>query len=113
MTKLTIPITGRAPALLEADDWPIIASTESWTGQYRNDAGRIWEVEVRAHADGRRIVHGRYITRWQGERDLEVGELVPPEGDLIDVLHGLVEDIGGDDRLVQGVLDSLPPEPLP
>lgn len=112
MTKLAIPITGRAPALIDADDWPIIASAEYFTGQYRRDAGRIWEVEVRAHDDGRRIVHGRYTTRWQGERDREVGELVPPEGDLIDALHGVVEDIGGDDRLVQGVLDSLPAEPL-
>lgn len=58
--KKTIEITlsDRAPVKVDPQLWPIIASAETWNGEYKSQANYIRWIKVREHADGRRLVYG-------------------------------------------------------
>lgn len=56
--KKTIKITmsDRAPLQIVAEDWPVVASADWFSGQHECQANEEAFVRVREHADGRRIV---------------------------------------------------------
>jgi hypothetical protein len=111
-----IRLSGRPPARILKTNWPIIASGSYYQGQFESQANRRSYVAVRQHADGRVIVHGRYTTCWQGERDAYAGVLLgyaPNAETLIATIREVVEDLGyGGDVLANDVIQDLPADDL-
>ena len=109
---LHITLTGRAPVTIVKADWPRIARAEDNDAtQPGNQPNRTWTLTVRRHADGRAIVYGEYSTAWQGESDIDAGELLAPGDDIPAAVHRVAETIGRPD-LAQYCLADLPPETL-
>jgi hypothetical protein len=98
--------------MVDEDRWPVIARAESFEGEYAHQSNRTYALTVRKHPDGRMIVHGSYVTRWQGERDRYAGVLVTAEGDVVAAIHQVAEDIGAPEHLSSDCVASLPSEEL-
>lgn len=63
--KITIAMSERAPLKIDPEIWPLIASAKAHDGQVECQANRVRVINVREHADGRRIVYG-YLARGNG-----------------------------------------------
>jgi hypothetical protein len=55
---VTITLSERSPVKIDPEQWPIIASAETWNGQHKSQANYIRWIKVREHTDGRRIIYG-------------------------------------------------------
>jgi hypothetical protein len=93
---LTITLTGRPPVKIKKDDWPVVASAsenDRHGAQIGNEPNREddWDLKVREHEDGRRIVYGIYdhSTAWQNESGLNIrgGELIDKDADVVEAIQ--------------------------
>lgn len=105
-----ITLTAHPPIRIVEADWLTIAWTSVPT------TGRHATLRVREHRDGRRIVYGKFVTRWQGERDVAAGEVVPPtsdQGATIAAIQRVAAALAFQiEALAQGCIASLPAEDL-
>lgn len=95
---LIITLTGRAPAKIREDSWPIIAMSKDRI--YEQMAPhRDWEIYfcVRGHADGRALVSAayKYNTRYRGDVPVthEVGRLFDAGTDLAAAVTETAEEL--------------------
>ncbi len=111
-----ITLTDQPPVRIRDEDWPEIARAElapSSSG-WEKDATRRGHLRVRRHADGRTLVYGWHVTRWQGERDASAGVYLAAGAtgaDLITAIHTVAAGIGWP-RLAQLAIEDLPPVDL-
>ena len=57
---ITISMSERRPVTIDTSNWPVVARANAWDNQYEFQANHVWEIAVREHADGRRIVYCEY-----------------------------------------------------
>lgn len=115
-TKIrTITLTDRPPVRIKEENWPRIASAHLHNSRsgIESDASRNWYLNLRQHADGRRILYGKHTTHWQGERYLFGGELLSPGDDVASVARRVSETIGYEEPdLARELLADMPAEDL-
>lgn len=101
MEKITISMTNTAPVRIDPELWPIVAegSSRAWEGEHDFQANRKWSVriEVRQHADGRRILAGRYqfVTNWQAEAGVKIhaGYVLSADADIVEWINAVGEGL--------------------
>lgn len=118
---LTITLSERRPVTIVARDWPIIASVESHDGKVFVQANTEWAIEVREHADGRRIVYGWRQAggggQYAGWRGADGGFIVdaadgkPDEAETVRAIRRVGGVIGRDD-LAAECIGELPAEAI-
>jgi hypothetical protein len=59
-TKITIAMSERRPVTIDRKAWPVVAWAKAWDNQHECQANHVWEIAVREHADGRRLVYCEY-----------------------------------------------------
>lgn len=104
--KLTITMSERRPLTIVSAEWPVIARGEWYSGQYDFQAFDGCWIQVREHADGRRIVYG-YAGDWDGggrpDRESRRGGFLVPGVDGQPDEQETVRAI----RRVAGVIDGV------
>jgi hypothetical protein len=77
---ITITMSETAPVKVDPEQWPIIASAETHDGKVVYQANTEWVIEVREHADGRRLVYGSQSAgrggQYAGYRGKDAGYLI-------------------------------------
>lgn len=107
----TITLTDRAPVKIWDDEWPIIAEASNHDGQVESQANRRKWIKVREHADGRRIVYGRYSTQFQHERDAAGGALTDAAG-TVAAIRAVADEVIDDAQLGDECIADLPAEEI-
>ena len=82
----TITLTDARPVKIVEDEWPIIASAETWR---EHEASEKWSVRVREHDDGRRIVYG---VRQSGGGGMPLGYRGAAGGSIVPARDGAPDD---------------------
>lgn len=116
--KLQINLTGRPPVIIVPDDWPLI--TESYRTESEGERGeprlRTTEafIRVRKHADGRKIVYGRYehsSAYHEPNRTVYAGYVLDPDDDVIPAIEAVGAELADsqvpNDELLDGAIDDL------
>lgn len=111
-SRRTITLTGRRPVSISEDDWPEIAHGTVSDASRGNDWTRKADLRVRQHADGRAVVYGTSISKWQGERDESAGELVPAGGDIDGAVRRVAGHLPSSEQLAHATLADMPAEEL-
>ncbi|MDQ3170807.1 MAG: hypothetical protein M3Q55_11770 [Acidobacteriota bacterium] len=68
--KISFPLSDRRPISIVEADWPIVARADWHSGEHECQANEVAHVEVREHADGRRVV---FASRGRGPGGMAVG----------------------------------------
>ena len=111
--KLTITLTGRPPVKIAKDEWPIVASGDSWSGGgCEAQANRTYKIKVRQHADGRAIVYGVFNSQWQNEDDRRGGELLAAGEDIAAAIERVGDDCGITESAIRACIADLPAEEI-
>jgi hypothetical protein len=111
MPTTTITLTDRPPVEVDTDEWPQIAGAWHHDGEVEAQALHHYGLEVREHADGRRLVYGVYTTVFPGETDLRHGELLDEPADTtVGAIHRTAERIHAPQHLADECIASLPAE---
>ena len=108
---LVITMTGRPPVRIRKSQWSIIAKADGWEGQYQSQSHRTWHIKVR-QKENRYIVYGTHITAWTNERDIRVGYLADNMEEVLDLIHKVVDEIGGHERMANDCIADLPAEEI-
>jgi hypothetical protein len=109
----TVTLTGRPPVRIREDQWPVIAADRWWNGEIECQANRSGWLKVRRHEDGRTIVYGGYVTRWQGESDRRGGELLAAATgqEIADAIHRVASDLNAE-SIAESTIAELPAEEI-
>jgi hypothetical protein len=82
--KIKVTLSDASPVSIDPEQWPIIASAERHDGKVACQANTEWEIKVREHADGRRLVYGSKVAgnggQYLGFRQVEAGYLIGKPG---------------------------------
>jgi hypothetical protein len=114
--KLKITMSERPPVTIVKAEWPLIASATDHDGQVRCQANHEWDIRVREHADGRRLVYG-WMQGGNGgmhahEREVYAGFLVTGADETVRAIRrvaGVIEH----DKLGDECIADLPAEEIP
>ncbi len=110
-TTRTITLTDRPPVKIKDEDWPVIAESKWFGGQYDFQANRDGWLKVRQHADGRTIVYGAYDTKFQTESSLRGGELLAKDADIAAAINRVAETVRAEECAPECIAD-LPAEEI-
>lgn len=77
---LTITMSERRPLKIDPELWLVVAEASRHDGKVKSQANNEWAINVREHADGRRIVYGYHQAgnggQYAGFRERRAGYLV-------------------------------------
>lgn len=80
-TRIRITMSETAPVNIDPEEWPVVARVFDHDGQVKCQANTEWEIQVREHRDGRRLVYGYAESGYGGKpagwRPSYAGYLVP------------------------------------
>lgn len=113
---LEIKMSERRPVKIVVADWPIVASAHRHNGTIACQANYEWDIIVREHADGRRLVYG-WLRRGPGGvradwRGSEGGFLLPSaDSETIRAIRR-IGGIIGDEALADECIADLSPEAI-
>lgn len=79
--KITITMSESRPLKIDPAAWPKIASASKHDGRVECEANHEWDIRVREHKDGRRIVYGAYEA---GNGGVHIGFRAKHGGFIID-----------------------------
>lgn len=111
MEKIVIKLSNAPSVRIVATDWPTIASVGWHNGE---PAPTARTIEVREHADGRRIVHGTCDTEDEevlGFRHMFSGYLLPLGDDTVAAIRRVADAIG-DGALGAECIGRLPAQDI-
>src|SRR5208282_4361155 len=112
----TITLTGRPPVRVREDVWPVIASARRGDGVVECQDNHRWNLTVREHADGRRIVYGSETSGpggvYQGYEAARAGELVEPGEDVAEVVRRVGKRARCSEPMIDECIADLPPVDL-
>ena len=108
--KIRIELTHARPVTITKSQWPKIASTRDWDGQYEFQANRKWYLAVRqSKKDQRCIVYGWFTSQWQNEDSVCGGEIVNSIDDVISAIHSVCGDLFPDKpNMARDCINDLP-----
>ncbi len=87
--SITITLSDRRPISIVEADWPIIAYANWHSGEHACQANEVACVEVREHADGRRVV---YASRGRGPGGMALGYRGAAAGYMIPAADDAADD---------------------
>jgi hypothetical protein len=113
--KTKITLGGRAPVIIVNAEWPKIASASEFDSIYEANAHTVWNITVREHADGRRIVYGTALAGPNGAhlgfKEFRTGTILHKVGSIDhDTISAIVScaTLIGAQKLSQACIASLP-----
>jgi hypothetical protein len=113
--KTKITLGGRAPVLIINAEWPKIASASEFDSIYEANAHTVWNITVREHADGRRIVYGSALAGPNGAhlgfKEFRTGTILHKVGSIdLDTIRVIAEcaTLIGKQGLSQTCIATLP-----
>lgn len=106
-----ITLTDRPPIKIKEDEWPVIAESRWYEGQYDFQANRDGWLKVRQHADGRSIVYGAFDSEFQTESNLRGGVLLDKGADIAAAINRVAATCNATQCAADCIAD-LPPEEI-
>ena len=111
MKKIKITLSDASPVSVDPAQWPVIASAKRHDGKVECQARAEWEINVREHTDGRRVVYGSLAAgnggQYAGFRGVEAGYLLATGDDTVRAIRRVAGAIG-DDQLGAECIADLP-----
>lgn len=113
--RIEITLSERSPVRIDPEQWPVIAHASTHDGKVACQANTEWEIKVREHADGRRIVYGSCTAgnggQYAGFRPSFGGWIITPDEDTVRAIRR-VAGLIGDDDLGAECIAELPAEEI-
>lgn len=116
--KLKITMSERLPVTIDPELWPVIARAYRHDGSVESQANNEYDIVVREHGDGRRIVYGSHEAGDGGQcpdfRATRVGFLIDRDPTAAETIRAIRRCGGaiGDDRLAADCIGDLPSEEI-
>ena len=86
--KITVALSDAPPVRVSAEDWPVIASADWFSGAIECQANEVARIKVRQHEDGRTLVYGVRNSgpggQYAGYRGAHAGYLLGRTGEATD-----------------------------